>query len=345
MALEDLMTQLKLFTDVSDYYTALEQALGAAQHHIHLAYYAFDEGQVARKISHILAHKAASGVAVHLMVDEAGLYLDHWPNSWRNLRLLAQLRESGVQVDLFRPSGTRLSQFNRLHCKFCAIDDRVAFVGGSNIGDHYLKWRDTNLRLSGGLGDGFAQLYAGLRSFGGTRRFPNCPTSLSVAGMPLLLTVPGRRQDIRRALLGLILSARTAVSLRSWYFLPDAEIMNALLSQAEKGVRVTVLLSHRTRVSLIDLANRHLCRQLAQAGAYIHRYNGRFMHAKEAWNDQGEILLGSANIDRWALRTNFECCLHLHDMALASQLSHECRVDAATCCPATSQWQERPLFC
>ncbi|MCA9947694.1 MAG: hypothetical protein KC449_29640, partial [Anaerolineales bacterium] len=52
-----------------------------------------------------------------------------------------------------------------------------------------------------------------------------------------------------------------------------------------------------------------------------------------AWNDRGEVLLGSANIDRWALRTNFECCLHLHDAALARQLSQECRADAVYCLP------------
>lgn len=327
------MTQLQLFTQVPAYYTALQAALSAARQHIHLAAYAFDDGQIARKVGCILAHKAASSVTVHLMVDEAGLYLDNWRNGRSNQRLLAQLQKSGVQVDLFRPNGRRLSQFNRLHCKFCTIDDQVAFVGGSNVGDHYLQWRDTNLRLSGNLGDGFRRLYDSLRAFGGNGRCPTCPPALTVADMPLLLTVPGHRQDIRRALLDLILSARTAVSLRSWYFLPDAEIMNALLSQAESGVRVTILLSHRTRVSLIDLANRRLCHRLAQAGAHIYRYNGRFMHAKEAWNDRGKVLLGSANIDRWALRTNFECCLHLHDAALARQLSQECQADAVYCLP------------
>ncbi len=225
------MTQLQLFTQVPAYYAALQAALSAARRRIHLAAYAFDDGQVARRIGHILAQKAASGVDVHLLVDEAGLYLDNWRNGRSNQKLLAQLQKSGVQVNLFRPNGRRLSQFNRLHCKFCAIDDQVAFVGGSNVGDHYLQWRDTNLRLRGDLGDGFRQLYASLRAFGGNGRFPTCPPALTVAGLPLLLTVPGHRQDIRRALLNLILSARTAVSLRSWYFLPDNEIMNALLSR------------------------------------------------------------------------------------------------------------------
>lgn len=325
------MTQFKLFTDVHEFYSALQTTLQTARQHIYMAYYAFDDGRTARSVAHILAQKAASGVEVKLMIDEAGLYLDNWHNGWRNRQLLAHMRASGVQVDLFRPHAKRLSQTNRLHCKFCAVDGRTAFVGGSNIGDHYLGWRDTNLRLDGELGDGFVRLYAALRDFAGHGCRAVCPGGLSIAGIPLLLTVPGRRQDIRRALLDLILSAKTAVTLRSWYFLPDEEIMNALLTQAENGVRVTILFSHQTRVPLIDIANRRLCRRLTKVGVHIYRYTGRFMHAKEAWNDQGEILLGSANIDRWAMRTNFECCLHIKDQKLARQLTRELYADTAHC--------------
>jgi cardiolipin synthase A/B len=355
------MTQFKLFTNVEEYYTELQSALRAAEYHIHMAYYTFDDGKIARSVGHILAQKAAAGVTVKLMVDEMGLYLDNWQNGWRNRQLLAQLQASGIQVDMFRPRGDRLSQYNRLHCKFCAIDGITAFIGGSNIGEHYLDWRDTNLRLTGDLGNGFALLYNSLYQFSnghfdpsttlsGTRLSAShaaCPTDLTIAEMPLLLTVPGHRQDIRRTLLGLILSAKTSVTLRSWYFFPDEEIMNALLSQAEKGVRVTILFSHHTRMPFIDIANRGLCRRLEGAGVRVLRYNGRYMHAKEAWNDQGDILLGSANIDRWALRTNFECCLLIRDQALANQLSRELQADTAYCCPQQNRrdpYQPKPRF-
>ncbi|MCA9975740.1 MAG: hypothetical protein KC413_08315, partial [Anaerolineales bacterium] len=147
----------------------------------------------------------------------------------------------------------------------------------------------------------------------------------------LLLTLPGHRQDIRRALLDLILSAKTAVYLRSWYFLPDEEIMHALLSQAENGVKIHILFSHHTRVPLIDVANRRLCRELTHSGAFIYRYTEGYMHAKEAWNDQNDILFGSANIDLWALRTNFECCLHLNDPQLANRLTRALNADTEHC--------------
>jgi cardiolipin synthase A/B len=336
------MTTFKLFTEVLPFYQALETAVAQAQHTIHMAYFAFDQGEWAQRIGAALREKAAAGVAVHLMVDEAGQVLDNPRNGWCNRQLMAALQAGGVAVTLFRPQGRRLGYFNRLHCKFCAIDGRIAFIGGSNIGDHYLHWRDSNLQITGELGDGLVQLYQLLSGFGG-KPPPKVarPNGLQIAGIPLLLTLPGHRQDIRRALLDMVLAAETAVTLRSWYFLPDQEIMNALLSQAERGIQVTILFSHRTRVPPIDWLNRWLTRDLLQAGARIFRYAGRYMHAKEAWNDQGCILIGSANIDRWAMCSTFECSLHLKDQALAEQLAHALHEDTH-CCIAQSANESGP---
>jgi len=326
------MSTRQLFTNVSDFYTNMCDALKQAETSIHMAYYAFDNGRWANRIGHILAQKAAMGIPVHLMVDEMGLYLDNARNARQNRLLLEQLENSGVQVVLFRPNGRRLSQFNRLHCKFCAIDNEVVFIGGSNIGDHYVEWRDSNMRIDGDFGNAFPKLYNSLHQFiDGKNEQARDLSTLQIASMPLLLTVPGHRQDIRRKLLDLILSAKTAVYIRSWYFLPDKEIVNALLTQAENGVRVTILFSHRTRVPLIDIANRWLTRRLTQAGVKIYRYADGYMHAKEAWNDQGDVLFGSANIDRWALHSNFECCLHISDTSLSYRLTCELNSDVNHC--------------
>ncbi|MBK6324726.1 MAG: hypothetical protein IPF56_02110 [Chloroflexi bacterium] len=52
------MLQSKLFNDVQAFYTELQIALLTAQHHIHMAYYAFDDGHVARRVGHILAQES-----------------------------------------------------------------------------------------------------------------------------------------------------------------------------------------------------------------------------------------------------------------------------------------------
>ena len=327
-------TKYTLFTDVSNAYRNMITALQQAEHSIHMIYFAFDHGQWATRISQVLKQKAAKGVQVRLMVDELGLVVDNVQNAWRNRKLLDSLRAAGVQVDLFRPAGRRLGQFNRLHVKICAIDQHTVFVGGSNIGDHYPHWRDSNLRLNGDLGDTFAQLYVYLRQFSQGQTNHQLPTRLAnlhVNDAALRLTLPGHRQDIRRAMLDLILSAEKAITIRTWYFLPDKEVLNALLSQVENDVQVTILLSDRTRIPFIDASNKIIGRKLTKSGASVYRYKGRYMHAKEVWDDKGNILFGSANVDRWALHSNFECDLQIHNPRLAQRLQQALVADLCHC--------------
>ena len=107
-------TKHTLFTDVSSFYQNMITALEQTEQSIHMIYFAFDHGEWADKISQVLKQKAANGVRVKLMADELGMLVDNVQNAWRNRKLLAGLRAAGIGVDVFRPTGRRLSQFNRL---------------------------------------------------------------------------------------------------------------------------------------------------------------------------------------------------------------------------------------
>ena len=328
-----MKTNYTLFTEVNAFYANLATALAGAQDSISMIYYTFDHGHWAGEISAILHSRAAQGMKVRLMVDEVGLMADTPANALRNQTLLKELQAAGIEVNIFRPTGRRLGQFNRLHCKLSAIDHRIAFVGGSNIGDHYPNMRDTNLRLEGDLGCTFHQLYDFVGQFSQNKSITSRPSLLRLADLPqledtpILLTLPGHRQDIRRALLELILSARESVYISTWYFLPDREILNALLSQAEAGVKVSILLSHQTRVPVVDAANYIAGHKLTKSGAQVFRYTGCYMHAKVAWNERGDIILGSANMDEKSLSSNFECCLQIQNQELAQSLQRAFETD------------------
>jgi cardiolipin synthase len=343
-----MTTQKRLFTQVKNYYRNLAAELGTAQESISMMYYAFDSGEMADEIAGILAAKAQAGVRTRLMVDEFGQVLDEPRHGFQNQALMQALREAGVEVNIFRPGGKRLTKINRLHCKVCAIDQRTVFLGGSNIGDHYLGWDDSNLRLDGPLGDTFHQVYDYVGGFSEnqapvTNRGMNL-SSLYAGDAQVWLTVPGQRRDIRRALLQLILNADRAIYLRTWYFLPDQEILDALRSQAENGVQVNVLLSHKTRVRPIDFANYIHCHKLAKSGGNILRYTEKYMHAKVAWNNHGDVLFGSANFERMALKNTFECSVALRDHKLAGVLQQSFDADRRACLVQTPDiFRRRPL--
>lgn len=335
-----------LFTRVEDYYTDLVTRLQEARHTISMACLAFEDGVWARRIVKAMSDRAAEGVRVRLMVDEFGQFMDEPRHVWSNTLILDVLRSAGVQVNVFRPAAG-LQLRNRLHCKFCAVDNRTAYLGGSNVGDYYTTWSDTNLRVDGDLGDALHGLYDRLlvfsRSSSACRERPEL-SDLWLGTDRLLLTVPGRSLDIRSALLDMIRSAERTVHLRTWYFLPDDEILSALCEQAGQGVQVRVLLSHRTRVRLVDLANPIHVRRLLSAGGQAYRYAERYMHAKVAWNDRGTVILGSANLDPYSMMITFESCLQIEDSALAGQLNRAFNADLHACLSRVPERRLRSLI-
>jgi cardiolipin synthase A/B len=313
----------QLFTDVKTYYTKLVESLEQAQSSITMMYFTFDYGEWANKISSIMQVKAQNGLKVRLMVDEVGMIVDSPENIIKNKLLMDQIRDSKIELILFRPKQKRTTNFNRLHFKLCSIDDKMLFVGGSNIGDEYLKMNDLNLVIEGAIGNDIDNLY----DFINTNNDSNLKqanklhiSSLKVGENQIVLTLPGSRNDVRRALLDLILDAEKSLYIRTWYFLPDKEIMNALLHQCEQGCKVNVLFSDKTRIPMIDAANYIVSEQLFNVGAKIWRFTPHFMHAKASWNDKGEVLFGSANLDSKALKSNYECSILFQDANLVKQL-------------------------
>ena len=326
-----MKTQYTLYTQVQDCYQEILTGIEAAQDRISMMYYTFDFGEWSGKIAERLVSRAAAGVEVRLMVDEFGLILDQPRHTLVNHILIRDMREAGVEVVLFRPDGHRLNPSHRLHLKICAVDNHTAFVGGSNIGDHYLGWDDNNLRLVGALGGTFHDVYDYVKGFTPDRGKQPVKLHLSrlFAGEArVLLTVPKQRFDIRRALLDIILDADQEIFIRNWYFLPDREILNGLRSQAQHGVGVNVLLSHKTRVRLIDAANYIHCHKLAKSGGTVYRFTRGYMHAKVAWNNRGDVLFGSANMDSQAMNDNFECSIVFNDPDLARELQEAFKKDA-----------------
>jgi len=251
------MNKHTLFTKVQDYYENLVAELANAETEISMSFLAFEDGKWAGEIAQVLETKVNEGVRVRLIVDEIGQLFDKHHNMHRNFEILNHMRSLGVQVDIFKPAAP-LQISNRIHTKFVAIDDRTVFLGGSNIGDYYTTWTDTNLRVDGSLGDTFHNLYNFLTGFsqGGDVNARSLDTSNLVAGNERLwLTVPHQSSDIRQALLDMIRKAEKSIFIRTWYFLPDDEMLNALCEQAQKGVQVNILLSHETRVRPVDFAN------------------------------------------------------------------------------------------
>jgi cardiolipin synthase len=114
-------------------FDALVDAIAQARQEVWLATYIFHDDPSGQRVLRALSEAAGRGVRVGVLVDGFG-------SNGRLAALRGRLRESGVELEVYRPlerwwAWLQPSQLRRLHQKVCVVDGAHAFVGGINIID------------------------------------------------------------------------------------------------------------------------------------------------------------------------------------------------------------------
>jgi cardiolipin synthase len=101
-------------------------------------------------------------------------------------------------------------------------------------------------------------------------------------------------------------SAREELVVTTPYFVPDEQLIYALLSAARRGVRVILVFPKRNDSGFVAGASRSYYRELVKDGAEIFEFRPGLLHAKTMVVDRRIALIGSANLDRRSFELNFE---------------------------------------
>jgi cardiolipin synthase len=235
--------------------------------------------------------------------------------------------------------------WGRDHRKILAVDDRVAFVGGYNVGSLYATdWRDTHLKIEG---DAVWELVNAFVDFWNVHapgpRLPDQgaptwdPAVRAHRNVPSQLTYP-----IRTMYLEAIDRARSDIRLTAAYFLPDRDVLAALTAAARRGVDVQLLLPRISNHVVTDWLARGFFSELLAAGVHVYRYNEWMVHAKTVTIDGVWSSVGTANIDRLSLTGNYEINLEIHSPELAAHLTDVFALDISNADRLTApEWNRR----
>ena len=143
-------------------FVARAQAARVAERSLDVQYYIWRHDLTGRLLEHELMAAAERGVRVRLLIDDMSV-------AGRDDALLAMDAHPNLEVRLFNPArnraggfrraiemGLRFVGFNRrMHNKAWVADNRVAIVGGRNVGDEYfdasdaMNFQDADLLLLG----------------------------------------------------------------------------------------------------------------------------------------------------------------------------------------------------
>jgi cardiolipin synthase len=110
------------------------------------------------------------------------------------------------------------------------------------------------------------------------------------------------------------------VYLTAAYFIPDHDILRALLDARRRGVEIRILMPEVSNHVVADWLSRGFYGRMLDAGVRIFLYQDAMVHAKTATIDGRWSTVGTANIDRLSLTGNYEINLEIHDADLAAHL-------------------------
>lgn len=328
-------TSTLYFNSGEKFFESLLKDLKQAKDFIFLEFYIINNGIMWKTILDILVKKVQEGVKVKVVYDDIGTISKF---SWRHPKLL---RKQGIDCIVFNKYNfiTTIAHNNRDHRKIVIIDGKVAYTGGINISDEYINkdnsrhyWKDTAQRIEGNAVRNFTLSFLNMYDLsGGTvdyDEFLNINHTQSQDGyVQPFVTGPMPFYSDTHAiniLLNLINQAKKTLYIVTPYFIPDYQIMNALIIARNRGVDVRMIISDIPDKKIVYLITRNNCAELIKNEIKVCRYKDAFVHAKSVLVDNEVGIVGSINFDFRSFVHNFECGIWQYKTNALKQLQQDC---------------------
>ena len=319
--------EVEIYTQGEEFFDALLTQIAQARHHVHLQTYIIEDDSLGQRVAQALIAKAREGVEVRLVYDDVGC--------WKvPSRFFRQMTDAGVRVESFMP--VRFPAFTskvnyRNHRKLCIIDGQVGFIGGMNIAERYLSWRDTHLRVRGGL------VYGLQRAFLMDWYFASRSLITDKAYYPVLKALPVPQAKCCQGVLGQIVTsspispwpeimqgyvqilqnARHYVYMETPYYLPTEQILFAMRTAVLSGVDVRLMVPLTSDAKVVRWASRSYLAETISAGVKVYMYRPVFNHSKLLVADDTLCTCGSTNVDFRSFENNFEANVFFYHRELA----------------------------
>ena len=308
------------------------QAIRQARHSVHLEYFNFRNDSIASLLFDLLREKRREGVEVRAMFDGFGNDSNNQPLKKHHIKAL---RDDSIDIWEYDP--IRFPWVNHIwprdHRKIVVIDGKIAYTGGMNVADYYIKgteqvgeWRDMHCRIEGGAVNELQLIFARIwqkttgediwrpeyfRSYEPAGEFEGLkPDTTLTAGHKLVGIAnrePHRSNKIMRQLyVNAIDDATDSLRIINPYLTLIPSVNKALKRAIRRGVKVEVMVSAKSDIPLTPDCVYRNAHKLMKRGAQVWLYQPGFHHSKIMMVDGRFCTVGSTNLDARSLRFDYE---------------------------------------
>ncbi|MFS4467862.1 cardiolipin synthase [Maribacter sp. 2210JD10-5] len=313
-----------------DTFESIFEALNKAQYQIHIQYYIFEEGVLAEQLLLLFQRKIAQGVQIRMIYDGVGSFS-------LSKSYLKRLLAIGVVVYPFLPF--KLGRFFRSlnyrnHRKIIVIDSMVAFTGGINVSDKYLKgdpdlgnWHDAHLKIEGTAARHLDYVFATDWCLVSKKTIKPLalPKTLSSYGYNTRVQIAHGGPDddfpvLEQVYFTIINEAKNYLYITNPYIIPGPTILQALQTAAISGVDVRLMISEKTDSRIVGWCVQSYFESLLKSGVRIYLFPDGFLHSKIMVSDDAIATIGTANLDNRSFEQNYEVNALIYDAPFAEFL-------------------------
>ena len=308
------------------------KAIRQARETVHLEYFNFRNDSIADLLFEILAEKVRQGVTVRALFDGFGNSSNNQPLKKSHIK---RLRAQGIQIYEYKPLKFPWLHaiFNRDHRKIVIIDGKIAYTGGMNVADYYIKgtevvgsWRDMHCRIEGDEVNTLQRIFRRMwkrvtgeeingpdlyRGYSTPAYFHGLkPDTTATAGHKTVGIINREphvtRKIIRQFYLDAINDAKDSIKLVNPYMTLSHKLKKALRNALKRGVKVEIMVSKRSDIPLTPDCMFYNVHRLMKRGARVWIYEPGFHHTKIIMVDGQFCTVGSANLNARSLRWDYE---------------------------------------
>ena len=223
--------------------------------------------------------------------------------------------------------------FNRDHRKIVVIDGQIAYTGGMNVADYYIKgtkvvgeWHDMHCRIDGSEVNTLQKIFLKMwnkvsgQNIHGAEYYraakkeylvENLKPDTTATAYHKMVGIINREPHISKDIIryfyvNAINDAQDSIKLISPYFTLSRKLKKALKNAVKRGVKVEIMLSTRSDIPLTPDCGFYNAHKLMKEGCNIWMYTPGFHHTKIIMVDGRFCTVGSANLNARSLRWDYE---------------------------------------
>jgi len=274
--------EFELISSSTEAYERMLEEIEHSTHSIDICTYVFQFDKTTEAILEALTKKAQEGVQVRLLFDLVGSM-----GAYFNQRRFKALRNAGGEVAFFVPILKRPFQnyINlRNHRKIYLFDEERLLSGGMNLSDEYMgaddgtkRWEDLMYALRGPAVNDFYSIFLNDWEYATKRvKKQDFKHKEVYEGNQIVQVVPSGPDIPKDALYETLLNAIYNAKERIWivtpYFVPDDNMVQALVIAQHKGVDVKLITPKESDHLLADLGRSPYMRELDEIGVDVVLY-------------------------------------------------------------------------